>query len=77
MADNSDKNGLMYMLAGFGLGAIVGAVAGVLFAPQAGEETRDQLSEKLKDVKDKTETWVAERKKKVEMKEVADKLGLG
>ncbi len=80
MADNNDKNGLVYLLAGFGLGTIFGAVAGVLFAPSRGEETREKLGEKLtekfKDIKDKTETWVADRKKAMEDRDAAEKLGL-
>ena len=30
-------------LAGFAIGAVIGAVAGVLLAPQSGEETREKL----------------------------------
>ncbi len=47
MANNNDKNGLVYMLAGFGFGTILGAVAGVLFAPHKGKETREKLTKKL------------------------------
>lgn len=64
MSANDDKNGLIYLLAGFGLGALIGAIAGILFAPKAGEETRDELSHKLKEAKDKTEDWIAEQRAK-------------
>ena len=39
MSDDSSSNGFMWFLAGLGLGALVG----VLYAPQSGEETREQL----------------------------------
>ncbi len=64
MNENDDKNVLIYMLAGVGLGAIIGAAAGLLFAPKAGAETRDELTGKLKELKGKTEEWIAEQKAK-------------
>lgn len=64
MSENDDKNVLIYMLAGVGLGAIIGAAAGLLFAPKAGTETREQLTDKLKELKGKTEEWIAEQKAK-------------
>ena len=36
---------------GFLVGAIVGVVGGLLFAPQTGEETRDQIRVKAQDYK--------------------------
>lgn len=59
-----DNNALLYLLAGVGLGAIIGAAAGLLFAPKAGEETRDELNEKFKELKSKTDEWIAEQKSK-------------
>ncbi len=64
MNENDDKNVLLYMLAGVGLGALIGAAAGLLFAPKAGTETRDDLSNKFKELKGKTEEWIAEQKAK-------------
>jgi gas vesicle protein len=64
MEERDDKNALIYMLAGIGLGAVVGAAAGLLFAPKAGKETRDELADKLKELKSKTEEWVEEQKHK-------------
>ena len=64
MSQSEDKNVLVYLLAGFGLGALLGAIAGVLFAPRPGAETREQLATKLKDLKHKTEDWYAEQKSK-------------
>lgn len=64
MSSNDDKNALIYLLAGFGLGALVGAVAGILFAPKAGDETREELTGRLKELKGKTEDWISEQRAK-------------
>lgn len=64
MNDHDDKNVMLYMLAGIGLGAVIGAAAGLLFAPKAGTETREELGEKLKELKGKTEEWITEQKSK-------------
>jgi gas vesicle protein len=64
MNENDDKNVLLYMLAGVGLGALIGAAAGLLFAPKAGTETRDDLTNKFKELKSKTEEWIGEQKAK-------------
>lgn len=45
-------------LAGFLVGGALGAVAGVLLAPQSGEETRELLSDASKDVVSKTDKTV-------------------
>ncbi len=72
MSGHDDKNGLMYLLAGFGLGALIGAIAGMLFAPKAGEELRGELGDKLKDAKDKTEDWIAEQRNKRQVKNIEE-----
>jgi gas vesicle protein len=64
MNEHDDKNVMLYMLAGIGLGAVIGAAAGLLFAPKAGSETREELSEKFRELKGKTEEWLAEQKSK-------------
>lgn len=64
MAESDDKNVLVYLLAGFGLGALIGAAAGLLFAPKAGSELRGDISGKVKELKDKTGNWIAEQKAK-------------
>jgi len=69
MSNRDDSNALIYLLAGVGLGAIIGAAAGVLFAPKAGDELRGELNDKLKELKGKTEEWVAEQKAKTKQLE--------
>ncbi len=73
---DDDSNALIYMLAGVGLGAIIGAAAGLLFAPKSGTETRDELADKYKELKGKTEEWVSEQKAKRAVDSAADELGV-
>ncbi|MCB8932209.1 MAG: YtxH domain-containing protein [Fimbriimonadaceae bacterium] len=75
MNDSDEKNALIYMLAGVGLGAIIGAAAGLLFAPKAGPETREELASKLKELKAKTEDWIAEQRAKKHAGEPAEEVG--
>lgn len=74
MADQEDKNALVYLLAGFGLGALLGAAAGLLFAPKAGDEVRGELGGRFKELKGRTEEWVAEQRAKRE-NATTDELG--
>ncbi|GDX40545.1 hypothetical protein LBMAG21_08370 [Armatimonadota bacterium] len=54
MANNEEDRGvLLSVLAGIGIGVLVGAVAGLLLAPKSGEETRDDLGKTLNDLSDK------------------------
>ena len=77
MAHHDDEsNVLIYMLAGVGLGAIIGAAAGLLFAPKAGTELRDDLGGRFKELKGKTEEWVAEQKAKRQVNSAAEELGV-
>lgn len=64
MSTNDDKNALIYLLAGFGLGALLGALAGLLLAPKSGNETREELAGRLQELKHKSEEWIAEQKAK-------------
>ena len=61
---SQDKNSMVWLLAGFGLGAIVGAAAGILFAPKEGTELRGELKDKVKELKGKSQEWVSEQKSK-------------
>lgn len=71
-----DNNVLIFMLAGVGLGAIIGAAAGLLFAPKAGEELRGDLNDKFKELKSKTDEWIGEQRAKRAVESVADELGV-
>lgn len=53
-------------LAGFIVGGTLGAIAGVLLAPQSGEETRELLCDASKDVAKKTDKTVREIQEKAD-----------
>ena len=74
--EDDDKNVLIYMLAGVGLGAIIGAAAGLLFAPKAGTEMRDDITGKFKELKGKTEEWISEQRAKKAVTDAAEELGV-
>lgn len=73
---DDDSNVLIYMLAGVGLGAIIGAAAGLLFAPKAGTELREDLGDKFKELKGKTEEWVQEQRAKRAVDGATEELGV-
>lgn len=75
MSDSDEKNVLLYMLAGVGLGAIIGAAAGLLFAPKAGMETREDIADKFRELKGKTEEWINEQKAKRGVSESLEEVG--
>lgn len=74
--DDDEKNVMIYMLAGVGLGAIIGAAAGLLFAPKAGQEIRADLSDKFNELKGKTEEWITEHRAKRAVDQAAEELGV-
>lgn len=53
-------------LAGFLVGGTLGALAGILLAPQSGEETRKLLCDASKDVAKKTDKTVKEIQEKAD-----------
>lgn len=53
-------------LAGFIVGGAIGAIAGVLLAPQSGEETREMLNDASKDIAKKTDKTVKDIQNKAE-----------
>lgn len=53
-------------LAGFIAGGALGAIAGILLAPQSGEETREMLNDVSKDVVKKTDKTVKEIQEKAD-----------
>jgi gas vesicle protein len=67
MSDNDsseDRSVMLYMLAGIGLGALIGAAAGLLFAPKAGNEMREDINQLFADKRRQFSDWVAEMKAK-------------
>lgn len=62
MSDNNEKNVMFYFLAGVGLGALVGAAAGLLLAPKSGAETREDLAKKFEELKHKVTEWAKHRR---------------
>lgn len=60
MGNNEDKGVLLSVLAGIGLGAVIGAAAGLLFAPQSGVETREDIKKAADDLKSRAEEVAGE-----------------
>ncbi len=53
MNNEEDRSVLVSVLAGIGIGVLVGAVTGLLLAPKSGKETRDDLGKSMQDLSDK------------------------
>ncbi len=53
MQNQDERSGVLYLLAGIGLGVLIGAVIGLLFAPKSGEEMRGEIGHKLHDLTEK------------------------
>lgn len=60
MSNDEEKSVLLSVLAGIGMGAIIGAAAGLLFAPKSGPETREEIKKAAEDLKVKAEGIVEE-----------------
>ena len=52
-----DGKGLAMLIAGFGLGTLVGTVIGLLVAPKSGRELRGDIAEYSKDYYDKVKDY--------------------
>jgi gas vesicle protein len=50
---DEERNIAVGVLAGIGIGVLVGAVTALLLAPKTGEETRDDVGKSLTDLTDK------------------------
>jgi len=50
---DNERSVMLSVLAGIGIGVLVGAIAGVLLAPRSGSETRESLSNTLNDLGNK------------------------
>jgi gas vesicle protein len=67
---------MLYLLAGVGIGAIIGAAAGILFAPKAGSELRGDITEKVKELKTKGEGWMNEQRAKRAVDSAVEEVGV-
>ncbi|MDX2001569.1 MAG: YtxH domain-containing protein [Chitinophagales bacterium] len=52
------RNTALAVLAGIAAGAAIGAIAGILLAPDSGENTRKKITDKYGDLKDQLATGV-------------------
>ena len=75
MSESEEKSVMLYLLAGIGIGALIGAAAGMLFAPKSGAEVRDDLADKFRELKSKTEGWIAEQRAKKQAADAAEEIG--
>ncbi|MEJ2747516.1 MAG: YtxH domain-containing protein [Anaerolineae bacterium] len=55
MSENNNSNELGSFLAGFVIGGLVGAAVALILAPQSGEEVRQQIASKSRDLRDQGE----------------------
>ena len=60
MNNDEEKSILLSVLAGIGLGAVIGAAAGLLFAPKPGTETREDVKKAADDLRSRAEGVVGE-----------------
>lgn len=60
MSDREDKNVFLNLLAGIGIGAILGAAVALMLAPKSGKETRDDLKKTAEEVKTKAEKMISD-----------------
>ena len=76
MSKESDEtNAMLYLLAGVGIGAIIGAAAGILLAPKAGHEVRGDITEKFLELKSKTEGWISDQRAKRAVDAAVEEVG--
>ncbi len=62
----SERNDFGAFLAGLLVGGAIGAILGLLYAPQSGEETRALLREKTGEIKEKATVSTEEARRKAE-----------
>ena len=66
MSEGDRNDTLLSLLAGVGIGALVGAAAALLLAPQSGHETRTQIRGTADDLLDKLRDTVEDLRGKVD-----------
>ncbi|MDO8683455.1 MAG: YtxH domain-containing protein [Armatimonadota bacterium] len=60
MNDSEDRDITLNLLAGIGIGAIIGAVTALLLAPKSGVETREDIKGAVDDIKRKSEELMSD-----------------
>jgi len=76
MSDNNGGGSAGFFLAGLLVGAALGAVAALLFAPAPGEETRELLSQKGIELKGKAKELSDVAKEKAEALEAKGRISM-
>jgi gas vesicle protein len=64
--ESRSNDGLLSLLAGIGVGAVLGAAVALLYAPQSGEVTRTQIRETAEDTLNNVRSSLEELRAKVE-----------
>ena len=64
--DGDDQSGLVSLLAGIGVGVLVGGAVALLLAPQSGQQTRAQIRESADDALHKLRDSMDDLKTKVD-----------
>lgn len=64
--EDRDSSGLVSLLAGIGVGVLIGGVTALLLAPQAGTQTRAQIRESADDALNRLRDSMDDLKHKVE-----------
>jgi len=60
MDEREDRDVAMSLLAGIGIGAIIGAVTALLLAPRPGAETREDVKKTVDDLRHKSEQLISD-----------------
>ena len=76
MSDNNGGGSAGFFLAGLLVGAALGAVAALLFAPAPGEETRELLSQKGIELKGKAKELSDEAKERAEALQAKSRIAM-
>ena len=64
--DGDDQSGLVSLLAGIGVGVLVGGAVALLLAPQSGQQTRAQIRESADDALHKLRDSMDDLREKVD-----------
>ena len=75
--DRGGQDGIISLLAGIGVGALIGAAVALLVAPQSGEQTRAQLRETADDAIGKLRESMDELRHKVDEVAATTRQALG